>query len=398
MTRAIANQTPPLMDDDSHTLEELVRTPQLLARIANGTGTELQLQSALREEFSPELVRAGLLLHDLRRRARAKFTRAEALWLDRTGLEQATPEPVARHKAQRFAGASAPVYDLCCGIGADAIALAGQGCDVIAVDQSSVACLRTQLNAAAYGVADRIQTLVADVTTLDIPHTLIHIDPDRRAGSRRALRLEDYAPPLEFLQSLPERFPGGAIKLSPASNFGGKFPDCEIELTSRGGECKEATVWFGSLAGAAAMRATVLPAGFSLAGNPWEARPRVGPLQRFVYDPDPAIVRAGLLDQLTEQLELQRLDDAEEYLTSERLSDSPAVRAFEVLAELPHNDRAIRNDIRERGLGELEIKCRHVPVDIEALRRKLPLTGKDKAVLIIARLQGKTRALICRRQ
>jgi hypothetical protein len=146
------------------------------------------------------------------------------------------------------------------------------------------------------------------------------------------------------------------------------------------------------------MRATVLPAGFSLAGNPWEARPRVGPLQRFVYDPDPAIVRAGLLDQLTEQLELQRLDDAEEYLTSERLSDSPAVRAFEVLAELPHNDRAIRNDIRERGLGELEIKCRHVPVDIEALRRKLPLTGKDKAVLIIARLQGKTRALICRRQ
>jgi len=85
-------------------------------------GAELQLSAALRRDYPAELVIAALAQHELRLRARAKFTRAEQMWLTREGLEQASAEPIARHRATRYAG-RARVADLCCGIGGDLIAL-----------------------------------------------------------------------------------------------------------------------------------------------------------------------------------------------------------------------------------------------------------------------------------
>jgi hypothetical protein len=234
-------------------------------------------------------------------------------------------------------------------------------------------------------------------TSREIPHR-VHVDPDRRASGRgRSLRIEDGQPGLPFLKTLMDTVPGGAIKLSPAANFLGKFPEAEIELISLNGECKEATVWFGELAEPGTWRATVLPANESLAGNPLDALCDIGPLARYLYDPDPGVVRSGLVNLLAEQNSLTRLDDAEEYLTSDDYRESPFVRGFEGLAELPTNDRAIRDYFRDAPVGEVEIKCRHVPIQAEAVRRKLPRTGQGKAVLVFARIQGKTRAVVCRR-
>jgi hypothetical protein len=64
---------------------------------------------------------------------------------------------------------------------------------------------------------------------------------------------------------------------------------------------------------------------------------------------------------------------------------------------LPNNDREIRRYFRGAGIGRLEIKCRRIPIDVESLRRKLPLSGQKAAVLIFARLNGRARALVCRR-
>ncbi|WP_437223472.1 THUMP-like domain-containing protein [Planctomicrobium sp. SH661] len=385
------------MDDEFEVLQRLVETPELFQEISQVTGTEFQRQAALREQYDAALVRGAMLLSELRAKARQKFSRADQMWFDRTGLEQSTAELIARHKAQRFTRTAEPVYDLCCGIGSDSIALAAMGNQVTSVDLSPMSCLRTQLNAAVYGVAERITTQVASAERVKLQSAYVHIDPDRRTGRQRAVKLEDYAPPLEFLQRLTEQTPGGGIKLSPASNFGGKFGPCEIELISLDGECKEATVWYGELSGPQAMRASILPAGYSIAGNPWELRPHVGRISRYVYDPDPAIVRAGLLDLLVEESGFRRLDASEEYLTSEELIDSPAAAPFEVLFNLPNNETEIRKTIRQGNWGEVEIKSRHVPTNADAMRKKMSLTGKGPVTLIIARVDGRTRALVCRR-
>jgi len=375
-------------------LQQLRRSGRIFELLDNISGTELLIQKQLRQEFPEEIVRAALTLHKLRKKAALKFSRAEQMWFDRKGLEQASSEPVARHKAERFMGC---VWDYCCGIGGNTIALA-ERCDVIAVDQNPAVCLQTAWNAEAFGVEQRVKTVCADVETLASRKGLIHIDPDQRPGNqRRVHRVEDYVPGLEFLRRLTCEFSGGAIKLSPASNFVGKFADVEIELVSLNGECKEAVIWFGELGESNLWRATVLPSGDSLAGNPLDTLPEFGPLQNYLYDPDPAIVRAGLVDLLVGSHPFKRLDEAEEYLTSEIRIETPFAQSFEVLAELPNNDREIRRYFRNSPFGQVEIKCRHIPVDAEFVRRKLPLPGDQPGVLIFARIQGKTRAVICRR-
>jgi hypothetical protein len=373
-------------------LHRLREAGEIFVRLRESSMPELALQQQLRREFSDELVRAAITLVELRRKGEAKFSRAAEMWFDRVGLEQATAEPVARHKAKRFAGR---VWDYCCGIGGDALALA-DGCEVVAVDADPAACLRTTWNAEVYGVAQSLPVVCADVERLHVPRrNLVHIDPDRRPGGRgRVGRVEDCRPGLPFLLDLTRTFAGGGIKLSAAANFMGKFPGAEVELISLAGECKEATVWFGGLAGKESFRATVLPAGETLAGNPLDALSEVAPLGEYLYDPDPAVVRSGLVDLAAEQLALWRLDEAEEYLSSDQSVASAFVRRFKVLAELPNNERAIRNYFRESGFGQVEIKCRHVPIAVEAVRRKLPLAGNRPAVLIFAKLGGKTRAVV----
>ena len=377
-------------------LEQLRGTPAIWERLASGE-TGAAVQAAMRKEFPAEVVRVALTLTDLRQQARPRFTRADEMWFDRTRLEQATQEIVARHKAQRFAAcAGKTVLDLCCGVGADAIAIA-QYVQVKAVDLSPLAAWFTQRNAEVYGVASNIETLVSDVEKVDIAGQFVHLDPDRRTQGQRQVRLEFGSPGLPFLQALTKTAAGGAIKVSPASNFGGKFTDCEVELVSVHGECKEATIWFGELRQAAPFRATILPHGASIAGDPWEYRPRIEPLKKYLFDPDPAVVRSGLVDCVGDSLDLRRLDDAEEYLTGETLVDSPFVRGFEVLADLNNNTKEIRDYFRTSPFGQVEIKCRHMSIDANAIRRKLPLPGNEPGVLLFVRVAGKARAIVARR-
>src|SRR5262249_15044072 len=58
----------------------------------------------------------ALAQHELRLRARAKFSRAMDMFFTRPGLEQASAEVIAGHRLARYSGAGL-VADLCCGIG-----------------------------------------------------------------------------------------------------------------------------------------------------------------------------------------------------------------------------------------------------------------------------------------
>ena len=134
------------------------------------------------------------------------------------GLEQATSEPVARHKAGRFAGRS--VVDLCCGIGGDAVAL-GSASRVVAVDVDAGMCRRVRWNAEVYGVAERVAAVQARAERFPLPReALVHIDPDRRSRTARPARgLADYVPSLGFLRALLQRVDGvnaGLIRPNPS--------------------------------------------------------------------------------------------------------------------------------------------------------------------------------------
>ena len=136
----------------------------------------------LRATLGSETAGAVLELAQLRQRARAKFSRADVMFFTRDGLEQATAEPVASHRATRFAAAGAKVVaDLGCGIGGDALALARAGAVVAAVDLAWEHVVLARANAAVYSVADRLLPVWADLLQLSpLAVDAFFFDPARR--------------------------------------------------------------------------------------------------------------------------------------------------------------------------------------------------------------------------
>ena len=85
-----------------------------LATEAAAADTPLRLGTVLRSRYPADLVAEALAQHELRLLARAKFSRAMEMFFTRPGLEQASSEVVARHRAARYRAAGR-VADLCCG-------------------------------------------------------------------------------------------------------------------------------------------------------------------------------------------------------------------------------------------------------------------------------------------
>lgn len=383
--------------EDVALLERLRTVPDLLAAVAACSPAERVSQKSLRGRFPDDLVRAALVLQEARERAIGRLPHADQLWLTRTGLEQATAWGVAVHKAKRFAG-SGDVADLCCGIGSDAAALSHHG-QVTAIDCSPGMVLRAVWNAAVLGRPERLSARCGDVTAENWTGRFVHADPDRRDGRDRPARwLEHYQPGLEWMRQLIATARGGAIKVGPASDFPGKFPGCEIELVSLGGECREATIWFGELAGAESARATNLTTGESLAGKPATPhRQLAAAIGHLLIDPDSAVVRAGLLDRLAEQHGMLRLDADEEYLTSDQRPATSLAVAFAVEAVLPAGIKDLKRHLRPQPAHHYEIKCRRLPIDVEEVRRALPTGDGPTCVIIFCRIAGRARAVIARR-
>lgn len=381
-------------------LQQLRDTPKLLHAIQVATGSEMSLQNRLRETYSPELVRSAFRLLEVREKAEDLLPEASSLWLTKTGLEQSTPMSVAKRKAERFP-AEVSVMDLCSGLGIDTNALLQRGA-VHSVDIDPAMVMRNEWNNRIWSpdlAVESLQQSTIDVTTLDLSGKYVHVDPDRRSGlPRPTKRLEKYQPDLAWMQQLIATAEGGAIKLGPASNFMQKFPNTEIELVSLNGECKEATVWFGALSSSNSFRATLLPSGETITGDPLSAYcPPCDEPQNYIFDPDPAVVRSGLLDHVGEMHSLCRLDSADEYLTGQEIPDTGFVTAFRVEVVLPNNPRELKRYLAKNPSRDYQLKCRHLKVNASELQRKLPRGDGPIRVVIFLRVNGKARIVVCER-
>lgn len=352
--------------------------------------------SRWRERIDAEYVTAAWNQVLLRNAARTKFSRADHMLLDRIGLEQATDEIVAAHKARRFAGAGR-IADLCCGIGGDAIALSGVA-PVSAVDLSGPRATMAEHNAAAYG--RRIEGVIGDVELTHPDADAAHVDPDRRAAGRREHDVEQGSPNLVVLELLIHRYQHTAVKLSPGASFDRLPFDAEIELISHRGNCKQAVAWTGRFI-SAHRRATVLPEGETLsAESPADlAWPAPGVLRPgdYLLEPDPAVIRANLVGVLARQAGASPIDRRIAWLVREQPVETPFARAFRVLDVVAFNEKRLRHWLAAHDIGSLEIKTRGVAIRPEDLARRLKPSGRTPGVLLVTRLADKPTAILATR-
>ncbi|MGP3985584.1 class I SAM-dependent methyltransferase [Streptomyces sp. 3N207] len=342
---------------------------------------ELAVATRLRQRYEPALVSAALAQGRLRSRAEAKFgqDQAHALYFTPDGLEQATRAPVAAHRARRMRelGVRSAV-DLCCGIGADALALAREGIRVLAVDRSPLTCAVARANAEALRLADLVEVRCADVTEVATDgYDALFADPARRTGRGRVFDPEAYSPPLSWAVETARAAPLAALKVAPGIPHEAVPPEAEAEWVSYGGDVKEAVLWFGARK-PGGVRATLLPAGDTLAGRGLPD-PEVGPVGRYLYEPDGAVIRAHLVAELAEQVAGRLIDATIAYVTTDAEHPTPYASGYELTDVLPFNVKKLRALLRERGVGVVTVKKRGSAVEPEELRRKLKLDPKSAA-------------------
>ncbi|MHA6524242.1 THUMP-like domain-containing protein [Tessaracoccus sp. G1721] len=369
------------------------RLDALAAAALEPDPSSLGAAGRLRAAFGPEDAAWALTQAALRRRARAKFARADEMLFTHDGLEQATRDTVRRWRAARFAAAGvATVWDLGCGIGADAMAFAEVGLEVHAVDADPATVEAASWNLALVGAGP---AQVARAEESAVPRADgVFLDPARRTARGRTWHVADFTPPwqlvLDHLAS--PRFV--CVKLGPGLPKELIPGGVRATWVSDGGDVVEVSLWNRLPEG----RSAVLLSGgdvLELTAADGAQPPPVDRLGAYVYEPDGAAIRAGLVGEAVPGAWL--LDPHVAYLTSDNPVETPWATRFQVLDVLDYSVKALRGYVRERGIGTLEIKKRAIDVDPAALRRELRPKGSAAATIILARTPGGTKAIVARR-
>ncbi|GAA1136168.1 class I SAM-dependent methyltransferase [Kribbella jejuensis] len=357
-------------------------------------GSELQLVEKLRRRYDATLVTAAVTQAALRHRAVAKFgPDAERMYFTPDGLEQATRTTVATHRATRLATTmpGATMVDLGCGIGGDLITAARAGLRVTGVERDPETAATARANLSVLGLPGDV--LVGDAESTDLtPYDVVFADPARRADGRRVFDHNAYSPPWSFVTALLERT--ACVKVAPGIPHDAIPESVEAEWISDAGEVKEAALWSGQLSTGISRRATLLPGGATVTDAPDVDS---GPVGQYIYEPDGAVVRAGLVTAVAAVVDGWLLDPRIAYVTAAKYVPTPLASSYEVLEELPYKEKALRAWVRQQGIGTLEIKKRGVDLDPAQLRKKLAPKGSAQATLIVTRIGRDAVAYSCRR-
>jgi hypothetical protein len=349
---------------------------------------------------------------ELRKKAVKKgFPRAEEMLFDQSALEQSTHFEIARYHASLFP-AGTLVADLTCGIGSDLIALAERG-PVIGYDTNAKKLEYARHNLSVFGLAGDL--VLDDSLKADWKFDYAFADPSRRPYHSNGYRFAKLALCEPDPVGLADRMAAlkfGLMKLSPM------FPDemlfsvgKRVDFVSYGRECRESLIYLGADIG----RASIGPAtteivqtgpyrlpidmvgGLPLPGcesyavhvESGELLPQSDPPKAieepkaFLYEADPAAIRAHGLGHLATQHQLYGLGDSNGYLTSDGAAPSPWLTAFKVLTYGRFDKKTLRARLAELGGGKPIVKSRASHIDVVQARRDLTVKGSGEPIVAI---------------
>ena len=332
----------------------------------------------------------------LRRLAKDKFSKSEDMFFTTLSLEQATGERIARHIAKRFKP-EWKVADLTCGLGGNTIFLAQQVSKVIAVDleEEKIACARE--NALAYQVNNKIDFIVGDAFLNISPDVdAFFLDPARdRAGDTKTRSFLNSRPSLlDLLPKLFEVTKNVAVKISPAFSYEelDELPEApEVEIISEDNNCKVAMLWFGDFKTAKHRATGFKGEEFFSFTDEVETIRKISPLKKYLYEPNKAISKAHLIDEVAAKFSLAKINYNLSFLTSDELVDTGSLnifRKFKVIQCEPFSLKKFKEFLKDRGITRAEIMAKHFPMTPEEVRKRLKLKDGGQVVLILTVLQN----------
>lgn len=392
---------------DPSTLKQLldVSALKILDSLDYDRSREFDINKQLRAQgLSPELTATILTQAQLREEAVTKFGPfASDMLFTRDGLAQATRLPVAAHHASRMRQAGVElIIDLGCGIGADALAFAGTDVRVRAVDIDE-----TTAAIAAFNLRDfpHAEVVHASAEEQDLAGwDALWCDPARRSGSHRdgqARRLNDpeaFSPSLSWVVEKASEVRAAGVKLGPALDHSLIPNGWEAQWVSHNGDVVEVGLYAGDACQRAGRSALLIgdePGTLVVHESevPEEDEPGIGELGEYLFEPDGALVRAGLITALCGPINARRVSPKIAYLTGDSPVEGLAARAvsqYRIVDVLPAGIKALRQALKERNIGKVVIKKRGMDIVPEKVRRQLKLAkGSESATLVFTRVGEK---------
>lgn len=294
-----------------------------------------------------------------------------------TGIQQSTPMAVALRRARRLALATERVVDAGCGIGLDSWAFQQAGMEVLAYERDPATADIARANLPG------VEVVTADVTDVVLPAAPVFVDPARRRGhldaDGRPVRVRDpeqWAPPWSWVRDHAQ-----VARLAPG--FRDIPADAEWHCSSIGRSLVDATLWMPPLAHVD-RRASVLH------GEQWHelagptAPSQTGPISEYLIDPDPAIVRAGLVTNAAVECDGHLLDKDLAFLTCETAPAAWLGRAMRVVEEV--SLKQVRAACRRLGMERVTLWSRGF-----THRPELGLPPGADGIVVAARLGPKRR-------
>jgi hypothetical protein len=186
------------------------------------------------------------------------------------------------------------------------------------------------------------------------------------------------------------------VKVAPGLDHDRVPEAVEAEWVSVGGSIVEALLWGRGLS-TTWRRATVVRDGVvsELTADADPGTADTAPVRAWLHEPDPAVIRSGLVSLVAADLGATLVDPTIAYLTSDAAPDSPFVSTYRVDEVLPFNLKKLKALLRARGVGRVVVKKRGSPIEPESVARQLRGPGGGTAVVVITRVAGAPTTLVC---
>jgi len=349
------------------------------------------------------------------------------LYPPRLNREQASSEETAIHKAHivdELCGQTSlvSVADLTGGMGIDSITFAQRArpvnplrstqvlTHVDYIERNNELCALMEHNREVLGLEnihvhnnDCMEWLAASDRRFDI----IFIDPARRSASgRKVAAFEDCEPNItQHMELLRSHCRWLMVKASPMIDIDlacRQLGDvAEVHIISVKGECKEAIFVCGEHEGETVLHSVVLgkkgqfyDCKFTRSEETSAQVRYCATIGNYLYEPDAALMKGGPFHLICQWTGLEKLAPNTHLYTADRLVNNFHGRIFEVLQEVTHNRKSIRQLLPE---GKAHVVARNFPTEAAVLQRQLGLKEGGDLFLVATTIASRHVILLCRR-
>ena len=253
----------------------------------------------------------------------------------------------------------------------------------------------------------------------DFRPDIIYMDPARRGeGGKKVFLIEECTPDVLTLKdeifSICRHI---LIKLSPmaditmvCSRLGSTCR--EVHVVASGGECKELLIWMDKeWSGEYEVKAVELPADYptsdesSFTFKPAEektaaVRFAVPEDSGYLFEPGKAMMKSGCFNLISERLGLAKLGVSTHYYiigdADKASALKPLGKVYEIIGCQPLDKRSIKAVGKE--YPHAEVTARNIPMESDALRKKLGVTSGDDAHIFGLKSDLRGNLLLCTRR